>query len=123
MNGADVPYQLRPNKFIDRQMFVEMLTRLVVPRGPEKYVYISMGGRYLVDHYAVYDRLGIRARLSFDSDAEEVARQKFNRPTGATICKEMGTAALPTEIDTILQAFPSKRNLIIWLDYTAAADR
>lgn len=118
MSGADVPYQLRPNKFIDRQMFVEMLTRLIIPRGPEKYIYVSMGGRHLVDHYAVYNRLGIRAQFSFDSNKNEVARQKFNKPTGVTVCEEMVSSALPTEIDSILQRFPSKRNLIVWLDYT-----
>ena len=118
MSGADIPYQLRPNKFIDRQIFVEMLSRLIMPRGPEKYVYISMGGRHLVDHYAIYNRLGIQAQFSFDLDRNEVARQKFNRPTGATICEEMNSAALPTALDAILQKFPTKQNLIVWLDYT-----
>lgn len=119
MSGADIPYQLRPNKFIDRQMFMETLGRLIVPRGPEKYVYVSMGGRHLVDHYAVYNRLGINAQFSFDLDRNEVARQRFNRPTGATICEELNSAALPTAIDGILQKFPTKQNLIVWLDYTS----
>jgi hypothetical protein len=118
MNGHDVPYQLRPNKFIDRQMFVDLLTRLIVPRGVEKYAYVSMGGRHLVDHYAVYNRLGIRAQLSFDMSANEVARQNFNRPTGSTICVEMNSADLPGQIDTIFDWFKSKENLIVWLDYT-----
>jgi hypothetical protein len=119
MSGDDIPYQLRPNKFIDRQMFVELLSRLVVPRGPEKYVYVSMGGRHMVDHYAIYNRLGIQALFSFDMSANEVARQNFNKPTGKTICVEMNSANLPSEIDAILARFPSKRNLIVWLDYTS----
>ena len=118
MSGEDIPYQLRPNKFIDRQMFVELLSRLVVPRGPEKYVYVSMGGRHLVDHYAVYNKLGIDAQFSFDRDANEVKRQKFNRPTGRTICVELSTADLPSRIDDILKEFPNRQNLIVWLDYT-----
>ena len=84
MSGDEIPYQLRPNKFIDRQMFLELLSRLVMPRGPENYVYVSMGGRHLVDHYAIYNKLGIQALFSFDFDRNEVARQKFNRPTGVT---------------------------------------
>ncbi len=44
MNGAEIPYQLRPSKFIDRQIFMELLSRLIQVRGPENYIYISMGG-------------------------------------------------------------------------------
>jgi hypothetical protein len=123
MSGDDIPYQLRPNKFIDRQMFLELLSRLIGGRGPENYVYISMGGRHLVDHRAVYGKLGIRALFSFDMDANQVARQKFNRPTGDMVCVEMLSANLPSELDTIFQRFPRRRNVIAWLDYTSAHRR
>lgn len=123
MSGEDIPYQLRPNKFIDRQMFVELLSRLVVPRGPEKYIYVSMGGRHLIDHYAVYNQLGIEAQFSFDKNPNEVKRQIFNRPTGKTLCVELDTADLPSELDEILNEFPKKSNLIVWLDYTGSNRR
>jgi hypothetical protein len=123
MSGEDIPYQLRPNKFIDRQMFMDLLSRLVVPRGPEKYVYVSMGGRHLVDHYAIYNKLGIQSLFSFDMSTNEVARQKFNRPTGKMICTAMNSADLPSEVDAILERFPSRQNLIVWLDYTTADRR
>jgi hypothetical protein len=118
MNGAEIPYQLRPSKFIDRQMFVELLSRLIQVRGPENYIYISMGGRHLVDHYAVYRDLGIKAQFSFDSDKNAVARQIFNRPTDATLCGTMHSSALPSELDKIAAKFPARRNVIVWLDYT-----
>jgi hypothetical protein len=118
MSGADIPYQLRPSKFVDRQIFVELLSRLVQTRGPENYIYVSMGGRHLVDHYAVYRELGIKAQFSFDSDKNAVARQIFNRPTDATICGAMHSSALPSELDQIAAKFPSRRNMIVWLDYT-----
>ncbi|MGA7711207.1 MAG: O-methyltransferase [Rhizomicrobium sp.] len=123
MSAADIPYQLRPNKFIDRQMFMELLLRLVVPRSPEYYIYVSMGGRHLIDHHAVYNELGIQAQYSFDKDANEVARQMFNRPTGRTHCVEMNTADLPSRLDQIWSEFPRKKNLIVWLDYTTADRR
>jgi hypothetical protein len=118
MSGADIPYQLRPSKFVDRQIFVELLSRLVQVRGPENYIYVSMGGRHLVDHYAVYRELGIKAQFSFDGDKNAVARQIFNRPTDATICGAMHSSALPSELDQIAAKFPSRRNMIVWLDYT-----
>jgi len=123
MSGDDIPYQLRPNKFIDRQMFIELLSRLIVPKGIENYVYVSMGGRHLVDHYAVYNQLGIDALYSFDKDLNEVHRQKFNRPIGQTVCAELDSADLPSKIDEILNAFPGRKNLVVWLDYTAAQRR
>lgn len=118
MSGADIPYQLRPSKFIDRQIFVELLGRLLQTRGPESYIYISMGGRHLVDHYAVYKELGIKSQFSFDKDSNQVARQAFNRPTDATVCQVMESADLPTRIDEIAARFPTKRNFVVWLDYT-----
>ncbi|WP_243042478.1 O-methyltransferase [Dyella sedimenti] len=118
MSGSDIPYQLRPSKFIDRQIFVELLGRLIQSRGPEAYIYISMGGRHLVDHYAVYKDLGIKAQFSFDNDKNQVARQAFNRPTDTTVCATMDSADLPSKLDEIAGKFPSKRNFIIWLDYT-----
>ena len=123
MTGESIPYQLRPNKFIDRQMFLELLSRLIVPRGLENYIYVSMGGRHLADHHAVYNRLGLKAQYSFDKSVNEVARQKFNRPTGASICAELNSADLPSELDNILHRFPARKNLIVWLDYTSAARR
>jgi hypothetical protein len=121
MTGADIPYQLRPSKFVDRQMFIELLARLINGRGPERYVYVSMGGRHLVDHYAVYKDLGIKAQFSFDNQENTVARQLFNRPTDSTVCKTMNSSALPDEIDRVAAKFPSKRNFIVWLDYTDTA--
>jgi hypothetical protein len=118
MSGSDIPYQLRPSKFIDRQIFVELLGRLLHSRGPENYIYVSMGGRHLVDHYSVYKDLGIKAQFSFDNNENLVARQTFNRPTDTTICATMDSANLPSKLDEIAGKFPSKRNFIIWMDYT-----
>ena len=118
MSGSDIPYQLRPSKFIDRQIFVELLGRLLQARGPEGYIYISMGGRHLVDHYAVYKDLGIRSQYSFDNDENQVARQTFNRPTDTTICATMDSAELPSRLDQIAEEFPRKDNFIVWLDFT-----
>jgi len=123
MSGDDIPYQLRPNKFIDRQMFIELLSRLILPRGVESYVYVSMGGRHLVDHYAIYNQLGIDALYSFDKNLNEVQRQRFNRPIGQTVCAELNSADLPSKIDEILDTFPGRQSLVVWLDYTAPQRR
>jgi hypothetical protein len=122
MSSEDIPYQLRPNKFIDRQLFLDILARAVIARGgPERYLYVSMGGRHLVDHFAVYSRLGIQS-YSFDKDQNEVYRQAFNRPTDATRCVLMNSADLPARLDDIVRK-SKKKNVIVWLDFTSPAER
>jgi len=123
MSADDIPYQLRPNKFIDRQIFLEAMSRLLPVRGPESYIYVSMGGRHLMDHHAAYYTLGIQALYSFDKDANEVARQKFNRPTGKAICEAFSSSELAGRLDEIMSRFRSRQNLIVWLDYTSADRR
>lgn len=119
MRAEDLPYQLRPNKFIDRQVFIDALSRLVPGIGAERYVYISMGGKHLSDHSAVYRHLGVPFLYSFDIKEEVVRRQTFNRPVDHAICKEMASGNLPGQIDGILEKFETATNVIVWLDYTA----
>lgn len=119
-NGADIPYQLRPNKFIDRQIFIELLSKVVPQRSHGKYVYISMGGKHLVDHEAVYRRIGIKNLFSFDGDEITVARQNCNRPHDRAVCEHMLSSGLAGSMDRILKQFDSAEHCVIWLDYTSA---
>jgi hypothetical protein len=119
-NGDDIPYQLRPNKFIDRQIFLEALTKVVPQKQHGRYVYISMGGKHLVDQEAVYRKIGIRNLYSFDGNADIVARQNCNRPHFSSLCEELHSSALAGELDRILKHFEPAEHLIVWLDYTNA---
>jgi hypothetical protein len=123
MSGEDIPYQLRPNKFIDRQAFIDLLNRLIPAIGSDKYVYLSMGGRHLVDHNAVYRHVGITQLFSFDRSGNVVERQQFNRPIDTAICNEMSASNLPSQIDAISGTFPGATNCVVWLDYTDPNDR
>lgn len=123
MSGEDIPYQLRPNKFIDRQAFIDLLCRMVPGVGADRYVYISMGGQHLVDHVAVYKHVGIARLFSFDINGQVVGRQKFNRPLDSAICDEMAASGLPGKIDAIGELFPGATNVVAWLDYTDPNDR
>jgi hypothetical protein len=102
---------------------VDLLTRVVSLKPEGHYIYVSMGGKHLVDHEAVYRRLGIRNLYSFDGDAGVVARQQCNKPTVGAVCVELGSEALAGEIDSILHRFHPAGNLVIWLDYTKPAER
>jgi hypothetical protein len=121
--GADIPYQLRPNKFIDRQLFLDLLSRVVSSYAEGNYAYISMGGKHLVDQESIYRRVGIKNLYAFDGSPEVVARMACNRPLPETVCTEMYSGELPGKIDTILEHFPGAQNLIVWLDFTEADER
>ncbi|WP_422023288.1 O-methyltransferase [Pyruvatibacter mobilis] len=118
MNGSDIPYQLRPNKYIDRQIFIDLLNRVLSERGNENFIYISMGGRHLVDHSSVYKQAGISCLLSIDSSLNTVKRQLLNKPIGKTECWELHSAEIPKRMDDILDKFGSEKNVALWLDYT-----
>jgi hypothetical protein len=122
MGGKEIPYQLRPNKYIDRQIFLDLLLRIVPLKQAGRYVYVSMGGKHLVDHEAVYRRVGIKSLYSFDGDKVIVERQQCNKPVANAVCSEMMSGSLAGEIDEILAEFEAE-SLVIWLDYTRPTER
>ncbi|WP_407928292.1 O-methyltransferase, partial [Collimonas silvisoli] len=54
MSGAYVPYHLRQNKAVDRQLFVDLLTKLNRYKAIGDYSYVSFGGPYLEDFKLVH---------------------------------------------------------------------
>ncbi|MEP0708848.1 MAG: O-methyltransferase [Parvibaculum sp.] len=118
MSGADIPYQLRPNKYIDRQIFVDLLNRVLSERGNENFVYVSMGGKHLADHNIIYHQVGIPNLLSIDKSGNVVRRQLLNRPIDKAECWEMDSGALSQSMDAVFEKFGEEKNLVLWLDYT-----
>ncbi|WP_425079720.1 O-methyltransferase [Ruegeria denitrificans] len=123
MSGSSIPYRLRPNKFIDREIFVDLINHLVPQRGASKYVYISMGGQHLVDHSVVYRRAGISNLYSFDFEEEVVLRQNFNKPIDTVYCEAIKSEQLAGRLDEIMARFEGSENVIVWLDYTSPSER
>ena len=117
MTAAGLPYRLRPNKFIDRELFAELVSLIVAERGSDTYAYISMGGKHLSDHLAIYRRAGLKKLYSFDQDSEIVLRQKFNAPFQGVVCDVHSSDELPARLDSIVEDMDVE-NVIIWLDYT-----
>ena len=122
-DGSEVPYYLRPNKHIDRELFVELLGRVVPIWGAENYCYFSMGGRHLIDQRMVYRRLGISHLFSVDNDEKVVARQKFNRPVASASCELMEATDLASKFSEILDDIDGANKAIVWLDYSSPKNR
>ena len=122
MNGGQVAYNLRPNKFVERQLFVELLTKVCM-EGPEKYVYVSLGGPQLEDQRLVHQRLGLKNLVSLEADPVIYERQLFNRRPSFIKCCNNSTADFVTDFDAFTNVYNNGEEFIIWLDYAEANAR
>jgi hypothetical protein len=80
MSGADLPYHLRPNKAIERNLFVELLTRVGRVKNISAYEYIGFGGPMLEDYKALHATLRISQMHSIERNENTFKRQNFNLP-------------------------------------------
>ncbi len=110
--GSSVPYKLRPNKAVDRELFLSLLTRLSPALALEGHHYIGLGGSFLEDFRLVHSRLGIERMTSVESEQEVHKRQLFNRPTASVEC-------VHSSLEEYLDAHNFDQPAIIWFDYTA----
>jgi hypothetical protein len=117
VSGQGLPYRLRPNKFIDRELFAEFISLVVADSAPGRFAYISMGGDHLSDHLAMYRRAGINNLYAFDRSSDVVSRQQFNAPFEKVQCGTHESGEIPTRLESILSKFGAESS-IIWLDYT-----
>jgi hypothetical protein len=124
MSGADIPYHLRPNKYVERQLGMDLLDKL---RGwnpdVEGYVYISMGSRFMEDFRQLHARFGLKNMASIESDPVVCQRQEFNRPVSLIKCWPEKSVDFVTNFDTFTQSYPPNANYFVWLDYTDAKHR
>lgn len=109
--GSSLPYRLRPNKAVDRELFLSMLTRVSPRLELEKYHYVGLGGPFLEDFRLIHARLGVAKMTCIETEAEVHKRQLFNRPISSITCvhKKLEDYLDETEFDS-----PA----IIWFDYT-----
>lgn len=117
MSGSGLPYRLRPNKYVDRELFAELVSLLSAKHGPQQYVYASMAAHHLTDMWAIYRKSGIENFYAFDMDDEIVQRQLFNAPVPGTRCELHLASDLPGKLPEIIDEF-NAQNAIVWLDYT-----
>jgi hypothetical protein len=109
--GSSVPYKLRPNKAVDRELFISLLTRLAPSLALEGHHYIGLGGSFLEDFRLVHARLGIDRMTSVEAEEEVHKRQVFNRPTASVEC-------VHSSLEEYLDAHDFDRSSILWFDYT-----
>lgn len=109
--GSSIPYRLRPNKAVDRELFLALLTRLAARLKLEGYQYIGLGGPFLEDFRLVHARLGIKKLYCVESEENVYRRQLFNQPVDCITC-------VHKTLEDYLDEKDFETPAIIWLDYT-----
>lgn len=115
-NASTLPYQLRPNKSVDRELFLYFLSRLEGYLPLQKYLYIGLGGPFLEDFRLVHSRIGITKMVCIESDELVHKRQLFNRPISSIKC-------IYSSMEDYLEKTKFDKPIILWLDYTTFEHR
>jgi hypothetical protein len=121
MSGESVPYHLRQNKHVDRQLFAELLAHVNRVSPIAKALYVSFGGVYFEDFKLIHQVFGTKKMLSIEREDWVVKRQRHNRPYGCIRCKHMTSRQLVNSIDAIRRR--NSGQLICWLDFADASGR
>jgi hypothetical protein len=114
MSGSDLAYHLRPNKAIERNLFIALLERVGRVRNISDYEYIGFGGPMLEDYKALHASLRIGKMHSIERDLETYKRQRFNKPAAFIQLHQMDSG----EFFRTHQF--AENGTIVWLDYTDA---
>ncbi|EKN5020791.1 O-methyltransferase [Yersinia enterocolitica] len=116
-SGGSIPYHLRPNKAVDRNLFIDMLYRINNFSNISEYTYISFGGPFLEDFKQVHNSLKIEKMLSIELVDNVHKRQAFNMPLS---CVDIGTST--EKSSEFLQRHEFQDLTIIWLDFVSPSE-
>ena len=116
MSGSTIPYHLRQNKAVERNLFTELLTRVGRVRNISDYEYIGFGGPFMEDHKALHAALRMGQMHSIEREENTFLRQTFNYPA-----KFIKLHCKPSDEFFRTHNFSGK-GTVVWLDYTSAED-
>lgn len=116
MSGGNIAYHLRPNKAVDRSLFLDLLNRVGrTSFNISGYQYIGFGGPFMEDFKAVHSATRISNMVCIERDPIVQARQKFNSPLN---CVDFILHDSSTYIDDFNSQFPT----VVWLDFTSPGE-
>jgi hypothetical protein len=114
ITGATIPYQLRPHKAIERNLFISLLRILDIPSilDLKKYRYVGFGAAFLEDFKLIHIEIGIENMDCIEIDFFAYSRQCFNNPYPFIDIFNLSS----TEY-IVGREFKYDRSQIIWLDF------
>ena len=101
---------LRPNKNVERKLFLSTLMKLQPVFDISSYRYVGFGSMWFSDFVLLHKSLGIDDMVTIERQKSREKRVEFNKPF-ACIAVRMEEAA--TALGEVLDSKPS----IVWLDY------
>lgn len=105
-------YHLRPNKYVDRHLFIDILMGLSSEFKIASYKYVGFGSYQFDDFKLLHNKLKISDMISLENDAEIFERANFNLPYSCIKIKNQSST------DFISDFSCEDKNYIFWLDYT-----
>lgn len=104
-----IDYSLRPAKYAERKMLVEIYRRLVSFQPIEDYSYIGFGSVWFSDFILFHKTLGIRDMVSIEQ--ADTARERFEANKPFKIDMRFASASI------VLPELSWDNRKIVWLDY------
>lgn len=114
-NGNSIPYHLRHNKAVDRNLFVDLLGKINNCKNISDYVYAGFGGPFLEDFKVMHSVLKIKKMISLEIIENTHKRQKFNMPNS---CIDIGREPQTSQNFLTNYNFKKRTRHVVWLDYT-----
>ena len=113
ITGSTIPYQLRPRKAIERNLFIDLLKKLDACSivNFKDYRYVGFGAAYLEDFKQMHMELNVTKMHCIEMDENAFTRQKFNNPY--YFIRSFNKPST----EYIDEDLKFNRNQIIWLDY------
>lgn len=111
MSGGAVAYHLRENKAIERNLFIELLSRIGRVENISDYTYVGFGGPFLEDFKALHASLRIGKMVSIEGNENVYLRQKFNCPANFIDVQHCRST-------DFVRAYSFNEPCVVWLDYT-----
>jgi hypothetical protein len=114
-SGERVNFAVRPAKYIERKMLMDVFRRIALFTPLDRVRYIGMGSVYFTDFILVHKTLGINDMVSFEQDTVKFDRFRFNRPY----------RCIKLRFGTTYDELPNlewNKVVIAWLDYDGVLD-
>ncbi|WP_313680785.1 O-methyltransferase [Pseudescherichia sp.] len=118
-NGNQIAYHLRPNKTVDRNLFVDLLNKINNYKNISDYIYVGFGGPFLEDFKVMHTILKIKKMISLEIIENTHKRQKFNMPIS---CIDIGDGPHTAQDFLTNYHFKKRSRHIVWLDYTLPSE-
>ncbi len=115
--GTSIPYHLRPNKAVERGMFIQSLRKINKYLNISDYRYIGFGGPFLEDFKTLHHELKISDMVCIEIDQNVRLRQQFNRPLSCIDFLDK-----PYSATDFIGAHDFDKNSIVWLDFVSFKD-